>query len=129
MYRKQDVPAALRFSKHPRIAPVMALAAEGWAITTRDRFAQQQAAGNLQQGDHGYPPDNRSMHGLFIAAGPTLRRGVVVPAFENVHLYEFMCRILGLTPAKNDGERRRTEQLFSEFASADQRAPWRRRKF
>jgi hypothetical protein len=27
-----------------------------------------------------------------------------VPALENIHLYEMMCRALGLTPAPNDGD-------------------------
>jgi predicted AlkP superfamily pyrophosphatase or phosphodiesterase len=127
VYRKQDMPAELHFSAHPRIAPVLALANDGWAITTRERFAQQQAQGRVQAGDHGYPPSERSMHGLFVAAGPTLRRGVVVPALDNIHLYEFMCRILGLKPAKNDGDRRRTEQFFADHAaSLPQGTPWSR---
>jgi predicted AlkP superfamily pyrophosphatase or phosphodiesterase len=128
VYRKQEMPTELHFSAHPRIAPVLALADDGWAITTRDRFAQQQAQRRVQAGDHGYSPAERSMHGLFIAAGPTLRRGVVVPAFENIHLYEFMCRILGLKPATNDGDRKRTEQFFSDHAaSLSQGTPWRHR--
>jgi predicted AlkP superfamily pyrophosphatase or phosphodiesterase len=128
VYRKQEMPAELHFSAHPRIAPVLALADEGWAITTRDRFAQLQAQGRVQAGDHGYSPAERSMHGLFIAAGPTLRRGLVVPPFENIHLYEFMCRILGLKPAKNDGDRRRTELFFSDRAAfLPQGTPWRHR--
>ena len=130
VHRKQDMPAALHFSRHPRIAPVLALADEGWAITTRDRFAQQERQGRVQAGDHGYAPSVRSMHGLFIAAGPTLRRGVVVPAFENIHVYEFMCRILGLTPAKNDGDRRRTASFFADHAAAaTQSTPRRHHNF
>ena len=29
---------------------------------------------------------------------------MVVPAFENVHVYELLCRVLGLRPASNDGD-------------------------
>jgi ectonucleotide pyrophosphatase/phosphodiesterase family protein 7 len=43
------------------------------------------------------------MGALFVAAGPPLRRGLVVAPFENVHIYELLCRILHITPAKNDG--------------------------
>ncbi len=113
VYRKQDVPAALHFSSHPRIAPVLALADDGWAITTRARFGQLQRTGDVPQGEHGYAPSNRSMHGLFIAAGPTLRRGLVVPAFDNIHVYELMCAILGLKAAKNDGRAEVTEKFFA----------------
>jgi ectonucleotide pyrophosphatase/phosphodiesterase family protein 7 len=44
------------------------------------------------------------MHGLFIAAGSRLQRGMTVPPFENIHLYELMCALLGIEPAKNDGD-------------------------
>jgi hypothetical protein len=42
-------------------------------------------------------------HAALIAAGPAFERGAVMPPVENVHLYAKMCRILGLTPAANDG--------------------------
>ena len=40
----------------------------------------------------------------FIAAGPRIRSGVKVRPFENIHVYEFMCAVLGLRPATNDGD-------------------------
>jgi ectonucleotide pyrophosphatase/phosphodiesterase family protein 7 len=41
---------------------------------------------------------------LFVAAGPAVRSGVVVEAFENVHVYELLCRLLGVIPAENQGD-------------------------
>jgi hypothetical protein len=38
------------------------------------------------------------MWGIFYAAGPDLRAGVAIPAFENVHIYPLIARLLGLTP-------------------------------
>ena len=107
VYRRAELPARLHYGTHPRVAPIVGLASDGWAITTRARFgpgADRRHSG----GEHGYSGDNRSMHALFIAAGPTLRRGLTVRPFENVHVYEFLCRILGLKPAKNDGNARVT---------------------
>jgi len=48
------------------------------------------------------------MHGLFVAAGPAVRGGLVAEPFENVHVYDFLCAILKLTPAPNDGDARAT---------------------
>jgi predicted AlkP superfamily pyrophosphatase or phosphodiesterase len=52
---------------------------------------------------HGYEPGTPDMRALFVAAGPTLRRGIVVAPFENVQVYDLLCAILNVTPARNDG--------------------------
>jgi hypothetical protein len=44
------------------------------------------------------------MQGLFIASGPSFVRGVVVAPFENIHIYDLLCQILGIQPAPNDGD-------------------------
>ena len=102
VYRREEVPKEFHYSSHSRIAPVIAIATEGWQVTTRQRF--RDSPDRRAGGDHGYDPRVFEMHGLFVAAGPTLRQGLVVPRFENVHIYELMCRVLGLRPAKNDGD-------------------------
>jgi predicted AlkP superfamily pyrophosphatase or phosphodiesterase len=112
VYRREDLPAELHYSGNLRIPPIVALADDGWAITTWDRFEQYKDHPNMKGGEHGYPGSVRAVHGLFIAAGPQFRRGLVVPAFENVHLYELMCRVLGLKPAKNDGDPAVTKGLL-----------------
>ena len=52
------------------------------------------------------------MRALFIAAGPRIREGLRVPAFKNIHVYDFMCAVLGLTPAKNDGDTTVTRDML-----------------
>jgi predicted AlkP superfamily pyrophosphatase or phosphodiesterase len=113
VYRREEIPAYLHYAGSPRIQPIIALAADGWTITTHVRFEQMKGHPSQTGGEHGYDGRYRSMHGLFVAAGPQFRRGVVVPAFENVHLYELMCRILGLKPAKNDGDPEVTREFLS----------------
>lgn len=113
VYKREDVPPELHFSSNPRIPPVIGIAADGWTITSRAQSTEWQRAGRRMGGQHGYDPRLRSMHGLFIAAGPQFRQGVTVPAFENVHLYEMMARVLGLTPAPNDGRADGTKDVFA----------------
>ena len=43
------------------------------------------------------------MGALFVAAGPRVRENLLVEPFENIHVYEFMCGLLNLKAAKNDG--------------------------
>lgn len=105
VYRKAEVPERFHYSKSERIAPLLVLPEEGWMLTERRRYEQIKARGELERprGSHGY--DNRlaSMQALFIANGPAFRRGLVVDPFENIHVYHIFTRILGLTPASNDG--------------------------
>jgi predicted AlkP superfamily pyrophosphatase or phosphodiesterase len=60
-----------------------------------------------QKGQHGYDPALPSMHGILIAQGPSFKTGgTVVPAVENIHLYNLLCAALHLVPAPNDGDNR-----------------------
>jgi predicted AlkP superfamily pyrophosphatase or phosphodiesterase len=113
VYRRDEMPAAFHYRDNPRIAPILGLADEGWTITTHDRFAREQARGDGDKGTHGFDPSAPSMRALFVAAGPRLRHGITVPAFENVHLYDFFCEVLGLTPAPNDGDPAVTRGFFA----------------
>jgi predicted AlkP superfamily pyrophosphatase or phosphodiesterase len=99
VYRKGEVPARYRFGTHPRVTELVLIADDGWVITSRDRVATFRPGGT-----HGYDQTLPSMRALFIASGPSIRRGVVVPGFSNIHVYELMTHILRLRPAPNDGD-------------------------
>ena len=101
VYRKGTLPARFVFNNHPHITPIVALADEGWKITTHERANRSPAT--AWGGDHGFDPQLKSMGAIFVAAGPAFRRGVVVPPFQNIHLYALMARILGITPVNTDG--------------------------
>lgn len=100
VYTRGTLPERYRLRSHPRLPDIIAIADDGWRVTTRQALARP----FFPRGEHGYDPEHRSMHGIFIAYGPRFARGLRVPAFENVHLYELICRLLGLTPAPNDGD-------------------------
>ena len=107
IYRRGDVPARLHYRRNLRIAPIVGLPKEGWNVTTRARLAERKP----QRATHGYDPRDRSMSALFVAAGPGVAQGIVVPPFENVDVYNFLCSVLHLTPAHNDGSMRLVRQL------------------
>jgi predicted AlkP superfamily pyrophosphatase or phosphodiesterase len=107
IYRRDDVPARLHYRGNPRSAPIIGIPRDGWTVTTRERLADRKP----QFATHGYDPRDRPMGALFVAAGPGIRSGVVVPPFENVDVYNFLCRVLGITPAKNDGSQQLEQRL------------------
>jgi predicted AlkP superfamily pyrophosphatase or phosphodiesterase len=104
MFLKDHAPARFHYSGSDRIAPILGLASEGWEVTSHARWANDLERRRKRGGTHGYDPRLQSMHGLFVAAGPRVRQGFVAPEFENIHIYNFLCGVLGLTPANNDGD-------------------------
>jgi predicted AlkP superfamily pyrophosphatase or phosphodiesterase len=99
IYKREQVPARLHFRDSPRIPAIIGVPDDGWTVTSGQRLMESE----LHVGAHGYEPTTRDMGALFVAAGPPLRRGIVVAPFENVHVYDLLCSILKITPAKNDG--------------------------
>jgi predicted AlkP superfamily pyrophosphatase or phosphodiesterase len=104
VFLREETPPAFHYRTSPRIPPVLAVADEGWTITSHARLQEDHARGRKMGGAHGYDPAAPSMRALFVAAGPRLRPGLRVGMIENVHLYELFCAILGLSPAPNDGD-------------------------
>ena len=108
-YRAEELPARFNLRDNPRIAPLWLLPEPGWHVATRANLAglrKKYVEKGFLAGDHGYDPQHPEMHGIFIAHGPSLRRGVTVPPTENVHVYALLCALLGVTPAQNDGDDR-----------------------
>ncbi|MEQ1910309.1 MAG: ectonucleotide pyrophosphatase/phosphodiesterase [Vicinamibacterales bacterium] len=115
IYRKQETPSHLHYRDNPRIPPIVGLAHDGWTITSHARVEEDREKGRRNDlGAHGFDPTTQPMHGVLVAAGPGLRHGVVVPSLENVHVYEFLCDLLGLKPAPNDGSRVATQAFFQK---------------
>ncbi|MEZ4585828.1 MAG: alkaline phosphatase family protein [Gemmatimonadales bacterium] len=97
VHRADRLPARLHADPHPRVPAIVAIADPGWSVRRR-------AAGPLtDRGNHGFDPEDSSMAGILIAAGPAFRSGAVVPPLSNVHLYALLAGLLGLEPAPNDG--------------------------
>jgi predicted AlkP superfamily pyrophosphatase or phosphodiesterase len=106
VYRRADTPEHWHYRDHGRIPPIVGVVEEGWQVLTRATLAQRLARGQTgTRGEHGYDPREAiSMRGVFVASGPAFKSGVALPPLENIHIYDLMARVLGLTPAKNDGD-------------------------
>ena len=110
VYRRTEVPEELHFRSHRRIPPIVALADEGWAVSTRQRLLE--CAKCYTGGSHGFSPSAGSMAGIFIAAGPAFRPDTRLESVANIHLYELMCAVLGIEAAPNDGELKAVRSLL-----------------
>lgn len=99
VYRRENVPARWHYSGNARIAPIIALADEGWTVTTHEYSKSHE----FKKGQHGYDNNLRPMQAIFIAYGPTFKPGTKLPAVSNLDVYELMAYLLRLKPAHNDG--------------------------
>ena len=105
VYKSSEIPAEYGLAGHPRLPAIIGIAREGWFITSKREIRRWgEPDRHAPGGTHGYDARLPSMHGLFIAAGPRIKSGMRVKEFENIHIYDFMCAVLGLQPAKNDGD-------------------------
>jgi predicted AlkP superfamily pyrophosphatase or phosphodiesterase len=102
VYTRSSLPEEHGLRHHPRLPEVIGIADDGWHPTIRDR--RDAGSRQVPGGSHGYESRHRSMHGVLVAAGPQFKSGLVVPAFSSVHVYELLCRLLGVRPATNDGD-------------------------
>lgn len=101
VYRRSELPAAYHYQDHRRIPPLIAIADEGWSITTRSAFEEHPE--RFDGGGHGYDHRLPAMHGIFYAQGPRFQSGATLPRVRSIHLYELMAHLLDVEPAPNDG--------------------------
>lgn len=99
--RKGELPARWHYGTHPRIPPIVCQLHEGWDALPRDAIAKRP---RHDRGSHGYDPALPSMRAIFLARGPSFRRGAVIEPFVNVDVYPLLARLVGITPAANDGD-------------------------
>lgn len=102
VWRKADIPEWLHYRDDNNIGDVVVLPDEGYVF----------GDGHTHDGgNHGYDPGYSDMHALFRACGPDIRQGAQLGQFSNTAVYDIVCRLLHIVPAKNDGQ-----TVFNELA-------------
>ncbi|HXI87080.1 MAG TPA: ectonucleotide pyrophosphatase/phosphodiesterase [Parvularculaceae bacterium] len=102
VYRREHLPARWHMNNPDRTGDVVVVADEGWLLWGRSLVSHYE--GGPPKGMHGYDRNLPSMQATFIAEGPRFRDGIVVEPFDNVEVYGMIANILGLKPAKTDGD-------------------------
>lgn len=103
VFRRRNVPAELDYNHGARVGDPVVIATGPYAIRARTPASGQRikAPG---AGVSGFDPRRvPEMKAIFFAAGPDIVKGKTVAPFDNVNLYPWLAHILGLAPAKNDG--------------------------
>ena len=112
VFYKEDIPAYWHYANNRRVTPIFVASDLGY------RIFKNKANINVALGDHGYNNSIQEMHPFFIAHGPAFKPGFQSKPFSIVHIYPLMCKILGITPAPNDGNFSAVSQLLHQNDSS-----------
>jgi predicted AlkP superfamily pyrophosphatase or phosphodiesterase len=100
VYRNGKVPPELHFDGNPREGDPVVVATGTYLLRVSSPPALTGAAMRFygpMLGSHGFDPAKfPEMKAIFFAAGPDIRAGATVAPFENVTVYPFVAKILGL---------------------------------
>lgn len=99
-WRKSELPSAWHYGSHPRIPPIICQSDIGWRVQGRANPQWPQPI----RGEHGFAAEDPAMRAVFAARGPSFRSGIVLPPFDNVHIYPLLAHLLDVQPAANDGD-------------------------
>ena len=95
-WAKNDIPPKYHFGKHRRVPDIVCLADIGFSL----------ADGNplfMIPGQHGFDPEMKDMHGIFIASGYKVKN-IQLNYFENIEVYPLLCHLLQIQAEKNDAK-------------------------
>ncbi|HYE32238.1 MAG TPA: ectonucleotide pyrophosphatase/phosphodiesterase [Methylomirabilota bacterium] len=99
-YKRRELPRRLRYGANARIPSLVPILEEGatilWKKEDWDRFPMR--------GNHGYDNKHKSMHGIFLARGPSFRAKGTVGEISNINVYNVVSKVLGMQPLPNKGD-------------------------
>ena len=97
-WSKSNLPPKWHYGTNPRIPEIVVVADSSWSIGTKPDGS------SVRGGAHGYDNSNSDMFSIFYAAGPSFRKNYRFKELNNIDVYDLVCRILNISPAKNDGD-------------------------
>lgn len=105
-YNRGEAPARWKFGANKRIGDFLLVAKSGWSL-----FAVH-AKGRELGGTHGYFNGDRQMAALFVAKGAAFKDHYRQRKLNNVDVYNVVAKILGISPAPNDGNPKQVRRLL-----------------
>lgn len=100
--KKADINPDYHYSASNRIGDIVVVADSSVCL-------KYKSTRSLPCGMHGYDNRNPLMNGIFYAIGPDFKKGFSAPQLYNIDIYELLCRLLEIQPAKNDGRLERIQ--------------------
>jgi ectonucleotide pyrophosphatase/phosphodiesterase family protein 5 len=107
-YKKEDIPENLHIKHHPYAPDILVLADDDKIITEKNDFGTY----NLKA-IHGYPPENKSMNGIFIAAGPSFKQNPKTEEIRIIDIFPLICTLFKKhIPNCLDGDIKKIQEIL-----------------
>jgi len=97
VWLREEIPARFHYAADPRVGDLLVLADPGATVVAPGRERERDTF------EHGWDNEIPEMGAVFLARGPGIAGGQVIPPFESIHVYPFLARVLGLEAAEVDG--------------------------
>ena len=98
-YLREEVPASWRVSGSMRYPELFVLPDLHYGVVEKREDLRK-----LKRGDHGWAPDNKEMHGIFIASGPGITPGRKLGTLDAVDIFSMMLELLGIRDPRQSKE-------------------------
>ncbi|MFY0689499.1 MAG: alkaline phosphatase family protein [Cyclobacteriaceae bacterium] len=102
--KKSESPKEWHYRDAVQAGDILILMDEGRMM--KEKRTGNESYSTRSLGTHGYDPaSSRDMMGVFYAYGPQIKSAKRLSAFENIHVYPFVCQLLGIrAPEEIDGD-------------------------
>ncbi len=98
VFKRDEIPGYYHFSQHPFIYSLILVADPGYSLI--DNYGKKNGFYLQSKGNHGYDKDFLDMHGIFVAAGPSFKKGFKTGTLWNIDIYPLLCEILNIKPVQ-----------------------------
>ena len=94
---------------------ILVLADKGWYLNSKSISSSSEIGKQIIKGEaHDYANQLKSIYALLIAKGPSFKKGIIVPPFDNINIYPMLFHILNITQSKNiDGNFKKIIHIFN----------------
>lgn len=108
VYKRGEAPKKYHFANNPRTNDLIVIGKKGYSV-----FATK-AGGRHFGGTHGYLNCDKEMSAVFVASGNAFKQNYTQKKIKNIDVYNLIAHILGIIPAKNDGNFNRVKKMLKE---------------
>ncbi|MBS9773717.1 MAG: alkaline phosphatase family protein [Tenacibaculum sp.] len=106
VYKRGKAPKRFNLANNPRTNDLIVIGKKGYSV-----FGKRPIRRDFN-GTHGYINNDREMSTIFLATGNAFKKNYTKRKIKNVDVYNLICNILKITPAKNDGNFNRVKRLL-----------------